>query len=423
MNVPALYPETELGLLRPKSIGRWVLLRLAMVLFVLGALFSLISIALLDQRFDVFDEDHYKQELRRISVAFELEQASMAAFVDDYGHWDAAEAFVHGKNPNFIEANFTADSAINLGNTAFVITQTSGTVFASQMLTASGILADTPVDMLSKIQPYLTTIAQQNFQKAYVSLQSFGDQFFLCSVAPITDTAKKHPASGYIFFLRLVDKKYLDKLQRIIATRFSLNPVPTSQDKTFSIIKSQEDGKEHWEVTQPLLNWPATISVSGFTQLTSEREATYLTVGINALLLMLVSLGAIYWILHYRLLNRLHVFSALANRYRVDDDTNIRWPVYGSDELDNLGRSLNGLIAKVGTQHQNLRHISEHDPLTGIGNRRLFLDRLAAIQNHGRRIPVHLSSLLLLDLDGFKVINDALAMPWVMRFSRSLPIV
>lgn len=53
-----------------------------------------------------------------------------------------------------------------------------------------------------------------------------------------------------------------------------------------------------------------------------------------------------------------------------------------------------------------LRHQAMHDPLTGLPNRALFLERLAgafAAVRPGRRI-----GLCYLDLDGFKVINDSL---------------
>lgn len=54
---------------------------------------------------------------------------------------------------------------------------------------------------------------------------------------------------------------------------------------------------------------------------------------------------------------------------------------------------------------QRLRHRALHDPLTGLPNRALFCDRLArALEGAGHRgEPV---TVLLLDLDGFKRVND-----------------
>lgn len=54
---------------------------------------------------------------------------------------------------------------------------------------------------------------------------------------------------------------------------------------------------------------------------------------------------------------------------------------------------------------EQLRHQANHDPLTGLGNRSLFTERLHASFStcHGGRI-----GLCYLDLDGFKVINDSL---------------
>lgn len=48
------------------------------------------------------------------------------------------------------------------------------------------------------------------------------------------------------------------------------------------------------------------------------------------------------------------------------------------------------------------------DPLTGLPNRVLFMDRLNRLAERVRRKPSHLFALLFLDLDRFKLINDSL---------------
>jgi diguanylate cyclase (GGDEF)-like protein/PAS domain S-box-containing protein len=53
-----------------------------------------------------------------------------------------------------------------------------------------------------------------------------------------------------------------------------------------------------------------------------------------------------------------------------------------------------------------LEHQALHDPLTELANRTLFFDRLQQVINVARR-DVSRFALVLLDLDGFKAINDA----------------
>ena len=51
------------------------------------------------------------------------------------------------------------------------------------------------------------------------------------------------------------------------------------------------------------------------------------------------------------------------------------------------------------------KYLALHDELTGLPNRRLFLDRLAGAIERARRTGSHVA-LLLIDLDDFKQVND-----------------
>ncbi len=56
---------------------------------------------------------------------------------------------------------------------------------------------------------------------------------------------------------------------------------------------------------------------------------------------------------------------------------------------------------------EKIRHSAHHDLLTGLPNRRLFLDRLELEIKHAQRSSLPLA-VLFMDLDGFKNVNDSL---------------
>jgi diguanylate cyclase (GGDEF)-like protein/PAS domain S-box-containing protein len=57
---------------------------------------------------------------------------------------------------------------------------------------------------------------------------------------------------------------------------------------------------------------------------------------------------------------------------------------------------------------EQAEHNSFHDVLTGLPNRRLFLDRLQHVFDRAQRSPEHQYAVLFVDLDHFKVFNDTL---------------
>ena len=76
------------------------------------------------------------------------------------------------------------------------------------------------------------------------------------------------------------------------------------------------------------------------------------------------------------------------------------------------------LMAQIGTQlgrvierrraQDQLLHDALHDPLTQLGNRKLFLDRVTHLLHRAQRAPDSHFAVLFVDLDRFKAINDGL---------------
>ncbi len=64
-------------------------------------------------------------------------------------------------------------------------------------------------------------------------------------------------------------------------------------------------------------------------------------------------------------------------------------------------------ITSLKRAHAQVEHLAMHDPLTGLPNRRMFMENLEQLIAHARRNG-NLLGLMFIDLDGFKLVNDSL---------------
>ena len=87
-----------------------------------------------------------------------------------------------------------------------------------------------------------------------------------------------------------------------------------------------------------------------------------------------------------------------------------RVSISSTSELEEVGGTFNAMAAALQDQREELERQAFADSLTGLPNRALFEDRarhaLGTVPARGERVAV-----LVLDLDGFKLVNDALGHP------------
>ncbi len=137
------------------------------------------------------------------------------------------------------------------------------------------------------------------------------------------------------------------------------------------------------------------------------REALLRSLAYGSLLIAAIFALALF--VGYRLIRR-----ALAPLTRLQEplmqlargDTNVRVMLGGDDEIRAIGQALNTTIAAIHQRDATLRHLAEHDPLTGLANRATLMRELerehALIAEGG-----HSSAVLFIDLDQFKYVNDS----------------
>src|SRR5437763_13644583 len=82
-------------------------------------------------------------------------------------------------------------------------------------------------------------------------------------------------------------------------------------------------------------------------------------------------------------------------------------PVVGSDgEVSRVVGTLTD-VTDIKNAEERMLHDSVHDNLTGLPNRKLFIDRLSAVSNFAKTTPQLRPTLMVIDLDRFKQVNDS----------------
>jgi diguanylate cyclase (GGDEF)-like protein len=89
------------------------------------------------------------------------------------------------------------------------------------------------------------------------------------------------------------------------------------------------------------------------------------------------------------------------------NDLSHRITVTGNDELATVSRAFNLMADRLQESQDGLQHEAFHDRLTGLPNRARFMEQMEKSMARAARRGTPMS-VLYLDLDGFKVINDTL---------------
>jgi diguanylate cyclase len=142
--------------------------------------------------------------------------------------------------------------------------------------------------------------------------------------------------------------------------------------------------------------------------------ATLALVGVVLVLLFSTLGGPVARLLGNRLSQPLAALSVAIREVRRTRDYKLRMPSSDLVEVDRLSEDFNALLGVIQSQSAELREFNQrlsklafYDNLTGAANRALVLDRINQLLA-SRTDDVPAFAVMLIDLDGFKQLNDRL---------------
>lgn len=373
------------------SLKYWIHRRLVWLLVIVMACGTISSLSLIDWLFDRFEHQSTQDELGRAAALLHRDSEALAAVAADYGFWGDTGAFVRGEKPSYW-THFTPTLMMNSQWDWVFIRDGQLRPFSSIALQAGQMnaLSDADIADLSRSLP--ATCHTQTSQIHWLAGQPF-----LYAQAPIAESAEAE-VQGCIVFGRWLSPEYRAQIASMSGVEVLITaPQPASHAPSNLSVVSLDS---------PRLN--VRLYTETRKTLTQQRWITALVLLGNMVLLTSIVLFALGELIQRKIVSRLEQFAALADRYLLTRDHRTRWPVQDHDEIDHLGHALNALAAEIEGQIRSIAYDADHDALTGVGNRRFLLrilqDALSALEL--RSAPP--SCLLLIDLDGFKLINDHL---------------
>lgn len=378
-----------------------------------------LSRLMLQQSFDKFELDNAQQSMQRLRLLLQSEARSFQDVARDYAHWSETVALLKGQRPNWRQLHLD-DSVFSLFDFDAVLIASPDLQRSFSFLPPGGTLWDRAISANALFkqleQRWLDHAETRRALNHDTGQAQFafhqGDVYLVARSAVLDPADPTRTEHGLMVWLRKLDAKRLDAMREAAQLPFTLQPerkgaprdlsIEFNGDKLSAVLPLSERGAENGAVA--LVHIPRPL---GEQRHTVERTIWWM-LAVTILACALLSFGAADLLVG----RRIRRLSELIHRLRTGSadlasDSQGRRGLLRHDEIDSLNEDFRRISREIESRLGGSREQSERDFLTGLGNRaRLMNDLPFAIgegPDHGRFL-----GLMLIDLDGFKQVNDTL---------------
>ncbi|MCE8014904.1 diguanylate cyclase [Halomonas sp. MCCC 1A17488] len=379
---------------------------LALLALVLIARYQIMPILLEDE------ETFASAELDRAERALGSELNHMRRLVEDWAYWDDSFDFVSGKRPEYVDSNLYEDTLETLDLELMLFLDADREAFwvvgydeEGEFTSCPGVAP--PCDWAEPARDFLVRHIEQKADDATDTWLLAQSELAMAALSPIHQSREASPAAGWLAMVRPFNAPWIEQLRDTTGIQMELSPVP-QQEGPIQYLERVSPTHMAAQRLIPALPPNRAVRIDALlprqryqASLETFRFALYWTGGV-----LIVTLLIVLWLLERMVLLPLRQFTHYTQRVHrevvlpaMPDSLAAR-----HDEIGTLAREFRHLLDHQRKQSEQLLELSQHDPLTGVANRRLFDERFAEALS--LRSARHRTSAMMIDIDHFKLYND-----------------
>lgn len=395
--------------MRMRGIRERLLLSLVLMASVVVAISLPLSNWLIGREFEAFVADKAKGDAHRLELLLLERIDRLRANAIDYGDWGSSVTFIQGDNPTYLDENLYPAVLYNFDVDYVFITDRNGSVRYH---------AGTPVYTGLKNGPTLQAIAPERLAPILADARVRGlldrarglglvlnidGRWHMIGASSISypDGPADRPVHGVLGFASELNATRMARIQALAGVPFKLKSPGVQAEQPLSI--DQGNVTMH-RILPDEAAIPMAILDIRYPQPLAEQIRTTRRLMLLSSVAIFVIGGVLIWLLVDRgVISRLERLSAeleeVSRGKRVSLTVSAR-----DDEVDRLAGGINLLHSELNRINGEWRHEALHDSLTGLGNRAQLLNSLRDALKPSD--SAEKTGLLLIDLDGFKTVND-----------------
>lgn len=401
------------------KVALWVLL-----LYLLGGGLSLLLLReQLRTSYAELDREAAVERLGQLLQALDEQLLQLDLALRAWSHWDELHRHVLRPDAAFAARNLSPQTVAAAGVSWLAVHRADGSL-AFQISAPEAVSWGLPHSLTPGVLGQLEQAKLQGSSRSLpCGLARMGEQLLMLCQRSLLGSAGQVPTHGAaaVTIATRLDSRISHNLNSHSAMRFLLEPLGPTQSlrgEALAVdlpsltgqgpVRLQEQGGE-LQLSWPLrdITGVPVAALQGYWPQQGLARAEALLGRVGALVLGLAATLALGLMLvpNRLVIVRLEKLGWELREIRQSRDWARRVSVQSDDEVTELAKGTNALLAIIADQVQALEALTRSDPLTGLANRRGFDERLEQALSQSRRDGRPLC-LLLADVDFFKRYND-----------------
>ncbi len=392
------------------SLRRQSLLLTALTLIVFMVIGIAISRHWIERSMREFETRDAGRSLQQVNQALQSHMLNLRKQARDYAVWNATYDFMQNHDSTYIGENYSSEIFSNIDSDYLIILRTDGT---PKVLLQH--IPDTGSDRLQRLAApdalctevikQLASYSSSDKPQFSGSVLWFNKKPYQYGFSSILNNQGAGPARGLLVYVRELSPARLHVLTEMTEEAFLLRPPQSKllQSKTH-IEGEQIVSTGIFRDTDKRV--VAEIEIRKERPLKSQINTVKNIININSLMLTLLALASVYYLFDRVVLQKIEKLVQSISNIRTQQGGNARVALQANSDIDRISTEVNNLLDNLAGSHAQLQYEALHDHLTGLGNRKLFLQQLERACSDCRTGTQNAFYVYLLDLDAFKDIND-----------------